>query len=198
MSNIDENLERLIVRSLDGDLSEDEQLNLDRELIRNPDALRLMEEYGSIDSLAVASLEALVCNDDFHVEAPSEIGAQREPRGRNHRGWMLVSGAIAAALLAIVIPRPASLPLEKREAIVQKAAPTTPRDFPEARDLQNQGMMHSVANGVLRPSVQRRTGRDLIGVIGDDGNLYWIEVERTRTVRFPQRRRLEGGGPGEL
>ncbi|MCH7597054.1 MAG: hypothetical protein IID35_10895, partial [Planctomycetes bacterium] len=53
MSNIDENLERLIVRSLDGDLSEDEQLDLDRELIRNPDALRLMEEYGSIDRLAV-------------------------------------------------------------------------------------------------------------------------------------------------
>lgn len=198
MSNMDENLERLIVRSLDGDLSEDEQLDLDRELIRNPDALRLMEEYGSIDRLAVASLEALVCNDDFHVEAPSEIGAQRERRGRHHRGWMLVSGAIAAAVLAIVIPRSAILPPEQREAIVQKAAPTTPRDFPGVRELQNQGMMHSVANGVLRPSVQRRTGRDLIGVIGDDGNLYWIEVERTRTVRFPQRRRLEGGGPGEL
>lgn len=198
MSNSDENLERLIVRSLDGDLSEDEQLILDRELIRNPDAHRLMEEYGSIDSLAVASLEALVCNDDFHVEAPSEIGAQREPRGRNYRGWMLVSGAIAAAVLAIVIPRSAILPPEQREAIVQKAAPTTPRDFPGVRELQNQGMMHSVANGVSRPSVQRRTGRDLIGVIGDDGNLYWIEVERTRTVRFPQRRRLEGGGPGEL
>ena len=195
MSNIDENLERLIVRSLDGDLSEDEQLILDRELIRNPDALRLMEEYGSIDSLAVASLEALVCNDDFHVEAPSEIGAQREPRGRNHRGWMLVSGAIAAAVLAIVIPRPVSLPLEKGGGIVEQPAP---RDFPEARDLQNQGMMRSVANGVSRPAVQRRTGRDLIGVIGDDGNLYWIEVERTRTVRFPQRRRLAGGGPGEL
>ena len=108
---------------------------------------------------------------------------------------MLVSGAIAAAVLAIVIPRSASLPLEKGGGIVEQAAP---RDFPEARELQNQDMMHSVANGLSRPSVQRRTGRDLIGVIGDDGNLYWIEVERTRTVRFPQRRRLEGGGPGEL
>ncbi len=198
MSNIDERLERLIVRSLDGALSEDEQLNLDRELIRNPNAHRLMEEYRSIDSLAVASLEAFVCNEDFQLEAPSGIGAQRERRGRNHRGWMLVPGAIAAALLAIVIPRPGSLSPEQGGAVVQQAAPTTPRDFAGARQLQNQGMMRPVANGVSRPSVQRRTGRDLIGVIGDDGNLYWIEVERTRTVRFPQRRRLEGGGPGEL
>ena len=37
------------------------------------------------------------------------------------------------------------------------------------------------------PAVRRSTGRDLIGVIGEDGNWYWIEVERSRTIRVPER-----------
>ena len=36
MKDVDPNIEKLIVRRLDNEISEDESLELDRELIRNP------------------------------------------------------------------------------------------------------------------------------------------------------------------
>jgi hypothetical protein len=43
------------------------------------------------------------------------------------------------------------------------------------------------SQGLTVPRVRRHTGRDVLGVVGDDGNIYWIEVDRTRTVRQPAR-----------
>ena len=42
MEHVDEHLERMIGRSLDGELPEEEQLELDRELIRDPAAHAMM------------------------------------------------------------------------------------------------------------------------------------------------------------
>ncbi len=39
------------------------------------------------------------------------------------------------------------------------------------------------ASTPLPMRVQRDRGRETIGVLGEDGNIYWIEVDRTRTVR---------------
>jgi hypothetical protein len=35
------------------------------------------------------------------------------------------------------------------------------------------------------PRYQRDRGTEVIGVVGDDGNVYWLEVERTRTIKLP-------------
>ena len=44
------------------------------------------------------------------------------------------------------------------------------------------------------PRMRSDTGREVIGVVGEDGNLYWIEVDRTRTIRVPAS--SEAGRPG--
>ena len=195
MPNVDENLERLIVRSLDGALSEDEQLVLDRELIRNPEAHRLLKEYRSIDGMASASLEAMVCNDEFVVDLPEKVARQpARARGFN-RGWLLIPGAIAATLLAVAIPRPASDSIDRGAVVGQRTPTIVPSVRSPSYPMDHLGVMRSVGTN---PSVRRRTGRDLIGVVGDDGNLYWIEVERTRTVSFPQQRPTGSGSFEEL
>jgi hypothetical protein len=58
-----------------------------------------------------------------------------------------------------------------------------PAEFGPLTDAPADGMYRPVSSTL--PSVQRATGRDLVGVVGEDGNVYWIEVERTRTVRLP-------------
>ena len=60
MSDVNEQLERRMIRSLDGALTEDEELELNRELIRDPEAHRLMAEYRAVDGLAAAALDRVV------------------------------------------------------------------------------------------------------------------------------------------
>jgi hypothetical protein len=46
------------------------------------------------------------------------------------------------------------------------------------------------------PEIFRDTDRELIGVIGEDGRTYWLQVDRTRTFRDwdSPAVRLTGGG----
>lgn len=168
-----DNLERLIVRSLDGELSDEQQLELDRALMRNPEARRMMDDYRAVDVLVEASLSAMA--DEPRVATPLRSAAVRgvDARALRIRAVWLVPGAIAAALLALVIARPAA----------DQLAFPVPDALPKAVwPAHESGMVQPVSS---RPSVRRATGRDLVGVVGDDGNIYWIEVERTRTVRLP-------------
>jgi hypothetical protein len=34
-----------------------------------------------------------------------------------------------------------------------------------------------------RPRIKRSAGRDAFGIMGDDGNIYWIEVDRIWTLK---------------
>ncbi len=179
MTEFDEHLERLMNRSLDGALSEDEELEFNRELIRNPRAQKVLSDYRSNDALAAAALENLV--EGPPVAMDWNAGRSVQPMSRRRRLaplWMLVPGAIAAALLALVIPYPSAVHRnvsDPRSPVVSATMPTSPI----ARQV-----MHPARNA---PAIHRDTGRDIIGVVGDDGNVYWIEVERTRTIKLPPR-----------
>lgn len=182
MSNIHEQLERLICRSLDGDLSDDEQLVLNRELIRNPEARQLLADYQAVDRDATAALLAAFGRESEIPEVqPAKVVSISQARRRHTVRW-LIPGAIAAALLATVIPNPwreSQTPLKDRFV----AAPTTPSTMPSVS--RPSVPTRTVSTGTGAPAVHRDTGREIIGVLGDDGNLYWIEVERTRTVKLP-------------
>lgn len=197
MSDVNEHLERLMVRSLDGELSEDGELALNRELIRDPDARRLMAAYRTVDELSVAALDEVTAGETSMFEArtwPRAGSSKRRPR--HGRTWFwLAPGAIAAALLAMVVPRPTPTSVE-RLPIVQAPLMTTLRGTvgsPFADGQQD--IMRSVRS---TPAIHRNTGREIIGVVGDDGNLYWIEVERTRTVKLPAASGLRAGNLGEF
>lgn len=186
MADRNKDIERLIVRGLDQELSEDEKLRLDRELIRNPEAHRLMEEYKRIDELAAAAISHALDENRMPLD-PDTLPGRAEPallRGR-HRGWWLVPGAIAAALLAIVTARfPATPPSQPQVAEITRAAPTSVvPTVPHAP--RSDGLMRTVGTHAGETRIRRVTGREVLGVVGEDGNIYWIEVDRIRTIRQP-------------
>jgi len=186
MAEVNKDIERLIVRGLDGELNDDEQLRLDRELIRNPDVHRLMEEYKRIDELSAAALDQAFAGDRLPLDPEMLPSRSQTARGRRyHRGWWLVPGAIAAALLAVVMARyPITQPTDPRVAdgASQRGerAPTIARN-----GFSEQAPMRTVGGQTFQtsPRIKRDTGREVLGVMGEDGNIYWIEVDRIRTVR---------------
>ena len=72
MKQINQKIEKLIVRSLDGALTEQEQLELNRELIRNPDARQIMEQYQRIDNVAIEALDQVIGQTDDKDDDPND------------------------------------------------------------------------------------------------------------------------------
>ena len=190
MNPVDPKIERLIVRQLDGEITEAEQLELNRELLRNPGARRLWEEYRALDATAGEVLQSLLVDrhssfDPTTLPSPVTVTAIRPQFVRRH--WLLLSGAVAAAILALAIPRPAVTTNNQPGSFVEKtgAQPILVDNTRRPRPVNADGLMRNVS----MPSVQRESGTDVFGVLDENGNVYWIEVERTRTLRRPARNR---------
>lgn len=191
MRRVNENIEHWIVRRLDGEIGPDEALDLDREIIRNPEALHTQDDYQRIDELASAALQEVLSNAGPSFD-PAALPDRplRVPARRIHRGWWLVSGAIAAALLALAIPRPAIQLSEVPNLVVQRKLPTAPgrsirNPVPSVRAPAQRDLMRNV--GTTQPTMRRQTGRDVLGIIGENGSIYWIEVDHIRTITRPER-----------
>lgn len=192
MYHVPEDMERLIVRHLDGELTRDEELVLSRELLRNPAARRMMDEYQGIDRLATAALSRdLLGTTDPRSLAREPNCARSAARFRPHRGWLLIPGAIAAALLALAIPRWDSLTARPAPRFTE-STPVAPPQHPVHAAPPNE--WHRTVG--MKPKIQRDTGREIIGVQGDDGNFYWLEIDRTWTVRQPPQP-LRSGDEGQ-
>ena len=196
MERKEQDIEVLISRSLDGALGEDEQLALDRELIRNPDAQRLMDEYRQVDSLATLALEAAFTRRDAQAarwepaEWIKDVDQRRSWRlSRNppHRGWWLVPGAIAAALLAVVVSGVVPPKASQVDALAGNlAVPSVVAPIARPRALNNNSIMRSVSTTPApKRRIKRDTARNLYGIMGEDGRIYWIQIDRTRIIKSP-------------
>ncbi|MFQ5496250.1 MAG: anti-sigma factor family protein [Phycisphaerae bacterium] len=182
-------LDRLIGRHLDGELTDEQRLQLDREVIRDPDARRRLDDEQRIDALAASALNDLLGRRVTELD-PNALPAQHRPLRRRRVSWtrMLVPGAVAAGLLGLAIARwpltPSSVPV-----IADRGGPipTIHRGALKASRPEG-GLFHNAGHSRNVPSIKRHTGRELFGVIGDDGNIYWIGVDRTRTIRQPRLR----------
>ena len=208
MISVNKDIERLIVRRLDGALTEDEELRLNRELIRNPEARQLLEDYERVDALASAAMADVLGGDqeDVDVSLLTEHTPTPSRQVGYHRGWWLLPGAVAAALLALAIPRISfdgagpSQPSFKQPQVVDGSSDS--RIEPAGVNQPSIGQvgstpLHRGGDSLSRnvsqlPMTSRQTGRDVLGVMGDDGNIYWIETDRTRTIRQTPARRLLG------
>jgi hypothetical protein len=172
--------EHLIARRLDGEITAEEAMELDRALLRDRELRRTFEAYEHVDLLSSDVLSSQIGDRSVRFD-PSVLSEPR--RGlrmrRAHRGWFLIPGAIAAALLAMVIPRP-ELGGTNQTVVSSQWPVTLPRgEYAVPSVVDYSELMHNVN------TTRRGTGRDIIGVITEDGNVYWIEVDRTRTLRFP-------------
>jgi hypothetical protein len=92
-------LEDRICRALDGELSASERAELDRELLRDPEARRLMDHYRRIDRQAAAALRAAFGSD---ATSPLRAAGPRRP-GQRAAKWRWGSIGVAAAALLVAV-----------------------------------------------------------------------------------------------
>lgn len=182
MSRVNERIERLIVRRLDGELTADEQLELDRELMRSPEARDLLDSYQQIDEAASAALVEAVGTDNELSVALADLPATVPARSTRHgRAWWALPAAVAAAVSVLVVlytPQPPGPTLTER-----KAPAPRPRAQP-ARHVQPGDAGVYRANFDTR-NLSRSTNQSRLFIQGKDGNLYVIEQRHTRTARQP-------------
>ena len=95
MGSVDERIERLIVRTLDGEASPQEQAELRRVLARDPAAKALWREYRSNDAMAADAIERLIIGP-----ATAAAGSQSRRRAARWLGW----AAAAAVVLLLLWP----------------------------------------------------------------------------------------------
>jgi len=190
MASVDKDIERLIVRRLDGALTDDEALRLDRALIRNPEAQAMLEDYRRVDTLASAALADVLGGEesfDASTLTPRESAEAPVP-AIYRRGTWFIPGAIAAALLAMVLPTPSWHQQDGSQAPgrtshssrFSRPVGTIDPHGAAPREFGSPSLQHNVSH---LPRTKGQTVRDVIGVMGDDGGIYWIEVDRSRTVR---------------
>lgn len=100
-SKVDDPLERLINRQLDGELSPEEELELNKILIKHPTGRSLMEEYERNDHLAKMVLRASLSPEEFRPLLQAELPARSLWRPAL---WGLgAAGAVAAAAVILAL-----------------------------------------------------------------------------------------------
>jgi len=175
---LDERTERLINRKLDGELAEGESLELDKRLIRSPEARALLEEQRRIDALAADSLQAVLSEPETATAWPGDPAARahrrQTPRLYLQRG-IAVAAVIVLAVLAATIPAgwlpnesppPAVVTAQRDSGALQQA------DLPAP----SQGLAVSMAGHDSRHPSQRRRA-NLLGVFDEETqSLYLLEM----------------------
>ncbi len=178
---VSEEAERLICRSLDGEITVAERARLDQLLADSPAAMALLSEYERTDALAESAMRRDLAAASIQREAAAH--AMVIPFRQRLRPWFVgAAGAIltAAAVVAIsVLNAPA--PTERPIAINDRPSRSTsePAGIAPAmvdyRDVDHQP--------------RERWGnvyRDVIGIRGSNPNvIYVIERQTEATQRVP-------------
>ncbi len=201
MTRSDDHLERLINRKLDDELTEDESLELDKCLIRNPATRQSLEESERIDRLTAALLEE-VCAVQDEVLVPTAIRTSNRRRMR----WIGAVPAAAAACIALFFmwpmssspsPRSSDVGIENFVQLpvdVERPVPATDSDQPTP-----DAMLASFSDGPpkLRPLRENGTRLNYYGVLDPETQkLYLLEVKHQTSTRRPNQLRQRGTGQG--
>lgn len=191
MRDVSEHIERLITRKLDGEITADESLELDRELIRSPRARALFDEYQRLDQLAGACIRSTI--GQRSADAPVlVIGGPPAPATVAHRrhAWMWVAAAMAACLALVVIWNTPNGPGLSGRVADNGMDATAPRLNGQLGPRPQVGMPRVGVPGndvgvyrtadTLPPPVDRVTDVGMILVPAEDGAFYLLPVEHTR------------------
>ena len=188
-------IEDQILKSLDGALDDDAMLELQRAVLRDPQSRSLMEEHERIDALAGEVIRAAVDDEPLSFDPMTLTRTDPAPPiARHHWSWWMIPGAMAAAIaIVLMIPNvtpPSSLHGNLADGGGSSIVAPVPLigDGGRAHRPMDLGGVIPVSNRPKR--VRRQTLRDYTGVIGADGRLYLIEIDRTRTLRRAGRREV--------
>ncbi|MGB0717608.1 MAG: hypothetical protein ACPGXK_17145 [Phycisphaerae bacterium] len=208
--NLEKDIEQLISASLDGALSDEEGLDLNRTLIRDPEARRTLDEMKQVDEWSQKALHDVTISS-AGIGDPAQwienLPQNASPR-KGVRYWWLAVGSVAAALAAVLSHNLIQdVPDQHVPAITSpvanantEIAPATNTIIPQVSGVRplparpefrvagesrpENGLMRQVSLPPQR-QIKRDVQRDYYGIRGSDKAFYWIEVDRTRTVRRP-------------
>ena len=183
MPEIDERTERLINRKLDGEITPDEELELNKILIRSPATRALLERSAGYDGLARAALR-----EELGEYVPPRLevvaaGALPAPRvGRRRSWWSGAGGGVLAASLVLIasVWQPALGPTSSRDG----SAPHLAGNVALAEPPHVGGdEMRTLPAHLEMPRRQRRAvDRSFIGVYDERTDRYFVlEVRHVRT-----------------
>ena len=201
MTRSDDHLERLINRKLDGELTRDESLELDKCLIRDPAARQNLEDSERIDRLTEALLdEVCAVRDEVLLPASGQTVARRRMR------WFGAIPAAAAACVALFFmwpmfstpsPSPRDVGVEdiaQMPANVELPALAKDSDQPKPDALL---ASYSGRPAKLRPLREQGTRLDYYGVLDPETQkLYLLEVKHQTSTQRPNQLRQRGMGQG--
>lgn len=197
MTRGDDQFERLIVRSIHGELDDEQALQLNREMIRDPRLREMHDDFAAVDRLASAALGDTLA--PRRQDAPwsfAQVPAFVAP-SRGQRGWALlerwfVPAAAAAAIMIAVI-----FPSHRGPTQVASLNQNTSSDI-VLPQVQQPRMEWGTPVSTAPTNVKRNTSRDVIGVIDRDGKVWILELDRTRTLRIPGGATSGTGNPDGL
>lgn len=187
---IDERTENLINRRLDGELTDDESLELDKRLIRSPGAQALMEEYERAGLVAGEVLRTAVGENDVGHDRAEQLARTAAFRGRPWRAWR-GGVAVAAVFLGVIIgvgmgywlSTPA-VPVTSDPAVVQPSDVTEPLIATAPTELDRD----KVRSLEQPPRRERRVVQDVVGVFDEKTrSVYLLEASRVETSLAPVR-----------
>lgn len=198
MSGVDEKTERLVVRLLDGELTQAEQDELNRTLLRSADARRMLSDYRKNDEIAADVIGSVASGawtapvDMAPVDmAPVDtvpVDAAPVRRVRRVGFWSgLTTALAAAAAIAVLFMVPWHTP--STGPVDQPGFVDQPNPAPEMAQSQptvptDDGMIYAGTEVPTRG--QRRIDLDYIGVVDEArGTLILLEIDRTRSLRLP-------------
>ena len=199
---IDERTERLITRRLDGELTEDESLDLDKRLIRSPEARQAFEESQRIDMLAVETLHTLLNRKTTTTIDGAATGTTNRPFAPSRSGragrwstrrWLDGAIGIAAAVLLILVgvevfstgglqPLPAPAPESSMKFAGPGSKPLVSDPSvpsPPLRVVEGPAVTEVIA-GPRRE--QEHIDQDIIGVVDPETqSVYLLEIQTSRS-----------------
>ena len=178
---LDECTEILINRRLDGELSPAESLELDKLLIRNPQARTLLDEYTRMDDVAGEVIRNTVAEPARNIE-PAECSSWTHSPLRWWRSFGLISAVAACITLAFLFSQRAMV------NSAPSAGSFASADRSTSPDAVASGNTDYVASLQGRRRETESVQRDVIGVWDQQSNsLYLLELNSARSLVEPVR-----------
>ncbi len=189
---LDERIELLISRELDGELNADERMELDKAILRDPEVREVLDKSRRIDELAGVGLGVQITATTEPVELPSQ-----PLRSHHSSSWWLPASVAAAIMVA------AFLGLFTQKGGGDRLAVNPSGVSPILPDIVNQPLSPR-ENGPIRQVGSRdgmmngRRDSGVFTILGEDGNLYLIQIDRVQAVQKTPTSRLVHASYGDL
>jgi len=170
---MDDRTEHLITRRLDGEITEDESLELDKQLIRSPEARGCLAEQERIDALAGQTLRAILAPDASQPVPQAESAGWPGQANRWWRYLRPVAAVAAAVTLAVLV---GTLPISRSRP---DKAPAPLADNSPGAGGQSTSQVPVIPANSGWSNLPQAGQHKLLGVFDDETqSLYLLEMNR--------------------